>query len=212
MNTRAPIELQQRILDFCSSISSSSPEVLKSSPSGFAKVSECFSNVDLQVEQQGGRGIFGWLIWDWEGVYTEAEFHAVWESEDGRRHEISPHASSDPYVVFLPDEAREYKGLRVNNIRQAASGNKVIADLIRLCDAEFVRFGQIRYGAQLVGREAQLFQSAQEARHILVSTLQSGANRNARCACGSGERFKRCHEEWVDLVIDDLTRDFVVSS
>ncbi|RYE61895.1 MAG: SEC-C domain-containing protein [Oxalobacteraceae bacterium] len=211
MNTRAPIDLNPRILDFCGSISPELPEVLKCEPSDFAMASECFSNVELQVERHGGRAILGWLIWDWEGVYTEAEFHAVWESADGRRHEISPHASSDPYVVFLQDAASEYKGLRVNNIRRAANENKVIADLIRLCGADFNRFGQLRDGVELVGREAKLYQSAQAARRMLVSTLESGANRNARCLCGSGERYKRCHEDWVHRVIDGLASDIKVS-
>lgn len=194
MNTVAPVELPQRILDFCKKISSDRPVILSVTPESFSRVAECFDNVALKVEKEDGEAVHGWLIWDWPGVFTEAEFHTVWKSTEGVVRDITPTYDGEEQVVFLPDPSRIYRGRRVDSIRVPASDNKMIGEFIKLCEANYLRFGQIRNGAQLEGHEATLYTSFAQAKEFILGAIRNGANRNALCACGSGERYKRCHE------------------
>lgn len=204
MNTVAPVGLQQRILDFCKNISAEQPVVLNVTPEPFSQISECFDNVATKVGKDGGEALYGWLIWDWPAVFTEAEFHAVWKSPEGIIQDITPTYDDEQRVVFLPDLSRTYQGRRVDSIRVAASENKIIVDFIKLCEANHLRFGQVRNGAQLEGLEANLYKSFAQAKEFLLGAIRNGANRNALCACGSGERYKRCHEKRLHQLITAL--------
>ncbi|WP_147461888.1 MULTISPECIES: SEC-C metal-binding domain-containing protein [Pseudomonas syringae group] len=126
MNTVAPVGLQQRIRDFCKRISSDQPLLLSVKPESFSRIAECFDNVASKIEKEGGEVVYGWLIWDWPEVFTEAEFHAVWKSPEGQ--------------------------------------------------------------------EANLYTRSAQAKEFILGAIRNSANRNALCACGSGERYKRCHE------------------
>lgn len=194
MNTVAPLGLPQRILDFCQKISSEQPVILDVTPELFSRVSECFDNVATKVEEDGGEVVHGWLIWDWPGVFTEAEFHAVWKSTEGVISDVTPTYDGEKQVVFLPDPSIFYEGRRVDSIRVPANENKIVGDFIKLCEANHLRFGQVRNGAQLEGQEAYLYTSFAQAKDFILGAIRNGANRNALCACGSGERYKRCHE------------------
>lgn len=194
MNTVAPVGLPQRILDFCKKISSDQPVILSVMPESFSRIAECFDNAASKVEKDGGEVVHGWLIWDWPGVFTEAEFHAVWKSPEGIIRDVTATYDGEKQVVFLPDPSRTYQGRRVDSIRVSASDNKMIGDFIKLCEANYLRFGQIRDGAQLEGHDANLYKSFAQAKEFMLNTIRNGANRNALCACRSGERYKRCHE------------------
>lgn len=194
MNTVAPVGLPQRIRDFCKRISSDQPVLLSVRPESFSRIAECFDNVASKIEKEGGEVVHGWLIWDWPGVFTEAEFHAVWKSPEGVVRDVTPTYDGEKQVVFLPDASRTYQGRRVDSIRVAANENKIIGDFIKLCEANHLRFGQVRDGAQLEGHEANLYKSFVQAKEFILGAIRNGANRNAQCACGSGERYKRCHE------------------
>lgn len=204
-NTRAPIELPARILDFCWQISTEKPLVVSVEPKSFAVPGECYSNVEEQVRRQGGSAVYGWQIWDWPAVFTEAEFHAVWSAPDGSLHDITPKIDGDGAIVFLPDTSRIYEGKRVDNIRRPASANPIITDFIRLCEANFRRFGQTENGATLEGRDADLYKSFELARNFISEIIAHGANRNSLCICGSGERYKNCHELKLRRLIDGIS-------
>lgn len=204
MNTVAPLSLPPRVLGFCKTISSQPPVILVVQPEPFSQVAECFGNVATKIKNDGGAIIHGWLIWDWPGVFTEAEFHAVWQSPEGKLVDITNPPHRETSVVFLPDSSRSYTGRRVDSIRRAASENRVIKDFIRLCEANFQRFGQIRSGAQIEGREAELYEEFNRAKGFVLDIIRSGANRNAPCLCGGGERYKRCHEPKLHRFITEL--------
>lgn len=204
-NTRAPIELPTRILDFCWQISKEKPVVMPVEPKSFAVPGECYANVEEQVRRAGGSAVYGWQIWDWPAVFTEAEFHAVWRATDGSLHDITPKPDGDSAIVFLPDPSRIYQGKRVDSIRRPASANQVIIDFIRLCEANFRRFGQTENGATLEGRDADLYKSFELARNFISEILANGANRNSFCICGSGDRYKKCHEPKLRRLIDGLS-------
>lgn len=204
-NTRAPIELPARILDFCRQVSPEKPVVMAVEPQEFAVPGECYSNVEEQTRRAGGSTVYGWQIWDWPAVFTEAEFHAVWRAPDCSLHDITPKVDGDKAVVFLPDSSRTYQGSRIDSIRRPASTNQIVGDFIRLCEANFSRFGQTPNGLTLEGRDADLYQSFELAHNFMVEVIANGANRNSLCQCGSGNRYKHCHEHNLRRLIDGLS-------
>ncbi|WP_053181847.1 SEC-C metal-binding domain-containing protein [Pseudomonas thivervalensis] len=204
MNTIAPTSLPPRIFEFCKKISTESPVILQVESEGFSETAECFNNVAIKIEKDGGTVAHGWLIWDWPGVFTEAEFHAVWRSPEDDMIDITPPYDGELLVVFLPDPSRTYKGRRVDSIRHAANENRMVQDFIRLCEANYVRFGQVRNGAQLEGHDAELYENFAKAKEFILDGIRAGANRNAPCLCGGGERYKRCHEPKLHKLITDL--------
>ncbi len=202
--TRAPTELPARIMDFCRPISAAQPMVMEVERLSFAVPGECYSNVEEQVRQAGGSAVYGWQIWDWPAILTEAEFHAVWRDPSGSLHDITPKIDGDATIVFLPDPSRTYQGRRIDSIRRAASANQIVADFIQLCEANFHRFGQIPSGTTLEREEADIYQSFEMARRFMVEVINNGANRSAACLCGSGERYKHCHEHKLRRLIGGL--------
>lgn len=107
--------------------------------------------------------------------------------------------------MFLSDPSRTYQGHRIDTIRRAASANQIIVDFINLCEASFRRFGQIPSGTTLEGVEADLYEPFGMARSFIVDVITNGANRNTTCLCGSGDRYKHCHEHKLHRLIDGLS-------
>ena len=61
----------------------------------------------------------GWALWEWPGLFIEAEFHAVWHSPDGRLVDLTPNRLIPTAIVFVPDSLRRYEGRQVDNVRKA---------------------------------------------------------------------------------------------
>ena len=57
-------------LNFCLQVVPDAHIVLiKNEPSPSAEVMDCFKNVEMVVEQNGGKAVYGWAIWQVPGVY-----------------------------------------------------------------------------------------------------------------------------------------------
>lgn len=201
MRTGTPRHLHPYIQDFVVSFTDQNPTYLDIEVADGCQPGECFENVRRHVDRNGGSAQFGWLIWEWPGALIEAEFHAVWRNEDDVLIDITPAPDGDQRILFAPDNARKYEGKRVNNERMPLNSSRVVHDLIRLCNADFVFFGQIATGTQLSGITAALYQETHRARACISEVMRHGFNRNSSCACGSGKKYKHCHE----VIIDDLT-------
>lgn len=107
-------------LNFCLQVVPDAHAVLiKNEPFSGAEVMDCFSNVEMVIEQNGGRAVYGWAIWQVPGVYIEAEFHCIWENDAGEMLDITPYTYRTENILFLPDSTRIYRGQQVDNIRQA---------------------------------------------------------------------------------------------
>ena len=60
------------------------------------------TNVLDRCSKEGGRPLYGWLVWEVSGLYLNAEFHCVWQ--DGRDiHDITPTQEGETCVLFAPD-------------------------------------------------------------------------------------------------------------
>ena len=163
----------------------------------------CFFCVRERVRRDGGRIQLGWSIWEWPGVYLEAERHAVFAPADG-----SPWLDISPAPVpeittrlFLPDDAAaEYNfanaGVREGNIREALAADDRIRDLSRLAKQENALLNSVHGFGEITlkGEDAIHFQRLQREKSSLICALaMEYTPPNARCFCGSGKKFKKCH-------------------
>ena len=89
---------------------------------------DCFSNVEMVIEQNGGRAVYGWAIWQVPGVYIEAEFHCIWENDAGEMLDITPYPYRTENILFLPDSTRIYRGQQVDNIRQMVNSEQRLSE------------------------------------------------------------------------------------
>lgn len=107
-------------IEFCQKIVPGvQPVLLNSDPFPGAEEMDCFFNVERAIEQHGGKAVYGWAIWQISGVYIEAEFHCIWENDEGEMLDITPYPYRMDSILFLPDHTRTYTGKQVDNIRKA---------------------------------------------------------------------------------------------
>jgi hypothetical protein len=138
MNTIMPALGDAHVLEFCASVASGSdPYVVQCFPLLGEPFSECFSIVPKQIVAHGGYQLTGWAIWEFLGVYIEAEFHSVWQGPDGQIVDISPRPIYFPNIAFLPDPQRQYAGRQVDNIRKPLVRDQDVIRFLYLCRRRF---------------------------------------------------------------------------
>src|SRR5438552_1876414 len=112
----APRAITQTVLQFCAQIASGQhPFYVEVKPDPMALPLECFPNVAAKIAQEAGTVEHGWAIWEWPGVFLEAEFHAVWGSPDGKLIDVTPTPDGEKRILYLPDPKRKYQGTSLPN-------------------------------------------------------------------------------------------------
>ena len=114
---------------------------------------DCFETVVQHVIDRGGSACYGWVLWEWPGLFLEAEFYAVWRDAEGNLRDITPRAGDASGILFLPDPVRAFDGRRVNSIRQPISPDPAVAGFLSACHEEF---DLINRGARAFMRNAAL--------------------------------------------------------
>ena len=102
-----------------------------------ARPLDCFESVRRHRRANGGEALHGWQIWQWDGLFIEAEFHAVWRSGDGRLVDITPKRAPVKESLFVPDAVRTFTGTRVDNVRLALIADPLVGDFIATCEEEW---------------------------------------------------------------------------
>jgi len=134
--------LTPRTEEFCARIRPDiKPLSMAIRPERGCEPNECFSSVQKRVLRDGGRIQCGWSIWEWPGVYLEAEYHAVYAPPDGSPWiDLSPSPIPEiTHRLFLPDDAiAEYdfanEGVRRENIREALADDARIQRFFRIVE------------------------------------------------------------------------------
>lgn len=129
-----PKLIKPYVLTFCKSISKTEPCWVPLQPLPGKSQKDCVNIVSDKVALSGGRQILGWAIWEWHNVLIEAEFHAIWESPDGRLVDLTPRPFKIPQILFLPDVKIRYHGLQIDNHRKSLSKNKDVDRFIWLAE------------------------------------------------------------------------------
>jgi hypothetical protein len=198
-----PIVQTDFITKLCVEVSAGQvPVFVEVIPVAGAAINECFPNVDRKVQRDGGTMVLGWMIWESPGLFVEAEFHAIWQSEAGDLVDITPKSRPVDKILFLPQPDAVYSGRQVNNVRRAVSGDPEVAAYLRTYDAmfEFLNRGARaeQHGVLSLGGKDVLEYK------VLADTLEMYEARLARrysqynpylpCWCGSGKKGKWCHK------------------
>jgi hypothetical protein len=172
------------------------PMFLTVEPEAYAQVTECFLAIVEKIKRDGGSQVLGWQIWK-STMLVEAEFHAVWRSEEGLLKDITPKQIPISRILFLPDSRATYNGSQVDNIRINISGNPIVNDFIEIAKAVFriENKGERAYQrqVQLEGKESAAYDFLKNTGAGVYFLAQNGKTRNGRCFCGSHDKYKHCH-------------------
>jgi hypothetical protein len=114
--TKTPSKTDENFLKFVGTVFDFKPQdffVIKPSQIKGYPPQECFENVRLHVEKNGGEAVYGWTVVEYEGLFFESEFHAVWKDDSGELIDITPSTMKEN--IFFVDPSMNYKGIAVPN-------------------------------------------------------------------------------------------------
>jgi len=181
------------------------PIYLDVTPESYAEINECIPAVNQKIEKEGGSVQLGWQIWQIPQIMIEAEFHAVWKSPDGNFKDITPKPGNIRRILFIPDSKAKYDGAMRNNIRLNISGNRLVDDFIRICDAihKLINKGERAYQNKisLSDEESEVHQMLNNAKTLVFTMVKNGSSRNSQCICRSGNKYKHCHGKLLDALL-----------
>jgi hypothetical protein len=166
-----PKQIDPYVLDFCNSIvCNAAPLYVPLQIEPDAIDNNCFINVPTHISKHGGHQIVGWSIWEWTSLWIEAEFHAIWKSQDGQLIDITPKEINPERILFLPDLHAIYEGKQVNNIRKSLRHNALINDLHHICDKIFreMNRGELAYQHGIVRVSASVLELEVKKQSILI--------------------------------------------
>ncbi|WP_417541489.1 hypothetical protein [Methylophaga thalassica] len=112
------------------------PILIRCIPEKGAELDNCFPLVESKVAANGGDSVLGWHIRE-SKLLVEAIFHTVWKREDGELIDISPKPVPTKEILFVQDPCASYEGRQIDNIRLNILGNRLVDDLIEVCEASY---------------------------------------------------------------------------
>jgi hypothetical protein len=172
------------------------PMFLAVEPESYAQANECFPAVAEKIKRDGGSQALGWQIWK-STMLIEAEFHAVWRSEEGLLKDITPKQIPISKILFLPDSRATYNGSQTDNVRINISDNPIVDDFIKIAKAIFriENKGEkaFQQEVRLEGKEAAVYNFLKKTQVGVYFLAQNGTTRNGRCFCGNRDKYKHCH-------------------
>jgi hypothetical protein len=182
----------------------------------------CYENVQRVVEERGGSILYGWVVWQHDDIFIEAEAHAVWQKLSGELACITPQTPAEKFLTFIPDATAIYdfhSRLITKNVRVALRSDTRLEKFFQLCDQQTDLFNAGRRrdpnNLGLAGKDADAFLTLDIQKTALMMQVLSGqpsvpigaqpftnvetrqvtpkVGRNDPCPCGSGKKYKKCH-------------------
>lgn len=197
-----PAEVSRELAALCNDlVPNGAPNYVRLHAELGAPSNECFPLVDAVVAKNRGRRLLGWSLWEFPGVFVEAEFHAVWESPSGELLDVTPKDRPVERILFLPDRGATYSGRQINNVRRPLTADPCVSSYLATFSAEFEllnrgaradQHGEIK----LTDAEASEYASIQAQRaslHPKVLQLAAAIGPYTPCPCNSGKKVKWCH-------------------
>lgn len=205
MPIRIPDRTSVHVLALCREINpNAEPVYITIRPEPGCEPNDCFECIRRKVARGGGRIQFGWSIWEWPGVYVEAEHHAVYEPATGLPWvDITPSATLQiRRRLFVPDDSAVYdfenEGVLRDNKRLAVNDDPLIQEFFAASERKAAILNSIPgVGAIAVDNETarKISVAEQEKIRLFVALSMKYTAQKAPCFCGSGQKFKRCHGE-----------------
>ena len=168
-----------------------------------AKLENCFINVQEKVKNYGGKIIYGWALYQ-STIICEAIRHAVWKSPDGNLVDITTTNFGFKKTMFIDDDL-EYYGQLIDSVRLNITGEKIIDDFIKICEAyEYFHTLSEREseGVILVApKVAQLIDQYVKLKEFIQTYINAKGIKNLICFCGSSKIYDDCHGKIIRLNI-----------
>jgi hypothetical protein len=184
--------------------SNSNPLTVKCTPEKGVELNDCFPLVETKVAEHGGESVLGWYILE-STLLVEAIFHAVWRTEGGELIDISPKPIPVAKILFLQNKNAVYEGKQVDNIRVNICGNRLVDDLIEICEASYRLQNKgeraFQYALTLTGNDAQAHKIFENAKPMLEMMVLKGLNHQSPCPCNSGKKYKVCHGKVLAILL-----------
>jgi len=194
--------MSRDLVALCSELDTGTdPVYVQVRPSDTSQINECFPTVDAYVAKHGGTRLLGWSLWEFPGLFVDAEFHAVWKSPEGALVDVTKRNRAIGSVLFLPAPGLTYTGRQVNNVRRPISLEPLVVEYLATFDDEFElinrgdraeQHGEISLG----GAEAQEYREIERRRaatYLHVRDLASAIGPYTPCPCNSGKKVRWCH-------------------
>lgn len=172
------------------------PERVPVVPDSKSQADDCFNNVTSYVNLNGGSAVNGWRISCYP-KYVEAEFHCVWENEEGDLTDITPYNPKRTEILFAPIEKFIWDGTPVQTIILNTSRSVLVDDYIVANKAIF-KMRMNRFLGKSVDKDQ--FKDAYELLQCTLKLLSHNGTIDSKCCCNSGKLFKNCHRYLVDKV------------
>ncbi|TGL61173.1 SEC-C metal-binding domain-containing protein [Leptospira sarikeiensis] len=171
---------------------------VNSQPEPDANREDCFINVQNKINLVGGRRVIGWAIWILPKILIEAQFHAIWESPEGEKIDITPRKRYYEKILFFEDPYLTYDGYQRNNIRIPLYPFEPIDAIISVYDRLYeimnkgerkFQHGKMSYTENELEELDQMHFFRLEMERIALSHIPAP---NSPCNCGSGRKYKKC--------------------
>lgn len=128
----------EHVRAFCDEVApGQQPVSVSCEPLANQPMNECFAVIPQHVLAAGGEQLLGWAIWEYPGIFIEAEFHAVWRDPSGRLLDLSPRPIAFDKITFLPDQNAEYCDRQVDNIRKPLIDDPSLTRFLYLAKKRF---------------------------------------------------------------------------
>jgi len=183
MHITVPTEISDKVRQFAREKvgPSTEPQFVTITPERGCKIADCFANVQRKVAKEGGRIQFGWALWEWPGVYFEAEHHAVYVPPDGSSFfDITPSEFGVTKRLFVPDDTATYdfanEGVLRDNLRFALVEDPLIDELFKAA-ARRVAFKNELPGVGLIAIHASEDKALQKLENRVARASQALAEK-----------------------------------
>lgn len=188
----------------------SAPIVVRVAPESRARPRNCYVNVQDRISRDGGRMLQGWAIWQHDGLFIEAESHAVYDPCNGAGLlDLTPHQMPDgafcSAILFVPNEdAPPYdheSTIVPDNIRLALTDDPRVLEALKLFSEKTALMNSVPIidgplpldvSTKIRRLDSRIF-SLLHRSPISHSPHVTKIGRNDPCPCGSGKKFKKCH-------------------
>lgn len=182
-----PDKVTDKVMELCCRIvPDADPVYLPVVTQEWSLPSECFPNVQRMVQEQGGKQVNGWVVWQWVNILVEAEAHAVWENLEGQLIDITPHDNGEREILFLRDDDMVYQGNTIASIRLALTSSQLVAEFIWLMNE------RDRIMCETPGRLCSIPKPMWDRIEEIKAMFHEEVRGNEFCPCQSGLKYKKC--------------------
>ncbi len=199
-NGITPKQIDGIIDKFCKQINySAKPQYINVQPWEKSKINDCVNNAKEYLKINKGNSVIGWAIWLHPHCMIEAEFHIIYQSDNGQLIDITPHKNNIDKILFMEDQSIKYNNCQISNIRKNISKSKLIDSVIDNWNEIFViqnegenkyKHGEIIIEGEKAERMMYLDYLNQQLLEEFFSKLKLKPNDN--CICGSNIEFINC--------------------